>query len=211
MATGGVLCFLNDDTNVIAPDWLDEMTSLALQDDVGVVGARLIYGDGTIQHAGVLLGGFALTHHLLRGRPADFRGYHNRGLLTHAVSAVTAACAVIRRDLFDSLGGFDEKLRAAYSDIDLCVAASAKGRYNLVVNRPLVHHFESASRGYYLRPEQEAEDRDAFQYLLGKWGEGVRADPFYNPNLALDRENYTLAYPPRVPAEGALRLAFAKR
>ena len=211
MATGGVLCFLNDDTNVIAPDWLDEMTSLALQEDVGVVGARLIYGDGTIQHSGVLLGAFALTHHLLRGRPADFRGYHNRGLLTHAVSAVTAACAVIRRDLFDSLGGFDEKLRAAYSDIDLCLAASAKGRYNLVVNRPLVHHFESASRGYYLRPEQEAEDRDAFQYLLGKWGEGVRADPFYNPNLALDRENYTLAYPPRVPAEGALRLAFAKR
>ena len=77
VATGGVLCFLNDDTNVIAPEWLDEMTSLALQDDVGVVGARLIYGDGTIQHAGVLLGGFALTHHLLRGRPADFCPHPN--------------------------------------------------------------------------------------------------------------------------------------
>ncbi len=110
LATGSVLCFLNDDTNVIAPDWLDEMTALALHADVGVVGARLIYGDGTIQHAGVLLGAFALTHHLLRGRPADFRGYHNRGLLTHAVSAVTAACAVVRRELFDTLGGFDEQL-----------------------------------------------------------------------------------------------------
>ena len=211
LAKGGVLCFLNDDTNVIAPDWLDEMTALALRPDVGVVGARLIYGDGTIQHAGVLLGAFALTHHLLRGRPADFRGYHNRGMLTHAVSAVTAACAVIRSDLFEALGGFDEKLRAAYNDIDLCLAASARGLYNLVVNRPLVHHFESVSRGYYLRPEQEEEDRDALNYMLGKWGEGVRADPFYNPNLALDRENYTLAYPPRVPAEGALRLPFPSK
>ena len=208
-ATGSVLCFLNDDTNVIAPDWLDEMTALALQPEVGVVGARLLYGDGTIQHAGVLLGAFALTHHLLQGRPADFRGYRNRGLLTHAVSAVTAACAVIRRDLFDALGGFDEALPAAYNDVDLCLAAGARGRYNVVVNRPLVHHFESASRGYYLKPEQEAADRAALHYLLGKWGDGVRADPFYNPNLALDRENYTLAYPPRVPAERAFRFPFA--
>ncbi len=209
-AEGGVLCFLNDDTKVIAPDWLEEMTALALMPDVGVVGARLLYADGTIQHAGVLLGAFALTHHLLRGRPADFRGYHNRGLLTHAVGAVTAACAVIRRELFDALRGFDEKLPAAYNDIDLCLAARARGCYNIVVNRPLVHHFESASRGYYLRPEQEAADRDALGYLIGKWGNGVRADPFYNPNLALDRENYTLAYPPRVPAERALRWAFAQ-
>ncbi len=208
-ANGDVLCFLNDDTKVIAPDWLDEMTALVLQPDVGMVGARLLYADGTIQHAGVLLGAFTLTHHLLRGRPADFRGYHNRGLLTHAVSAVTAACAVIRRELFDELGGFDEKLPAAYNDIDLCLAARAHGRYNIVINRPLVHHFESASRGYYLRPEQEAADRAALDYLLAKWGSGVRADPFYNPNLALDRENYTLAYPPRVPAENALRIALA--
>ncbi|MEO8673974.1 MAG: glycosyltransferase [Casimicrobiaceae bacterium] len=209
-ATGRVLCFLNDDTNVIVPDWLDEMTALALQPEVGVVGARLLYGDGTIQHAGVLLGAFALTHHLLQGRPADFRGYRNRGLLTHAVSAVTAACAVIRRDLFDALGGFDEALPAAYNDVDLCLAAGARGRYNVVVNRPLVHHFESASRGYYLRPEQEAADRAALHYLIGKWGDGVRADPFYNPNLALDRENYTLAYPPRVPAENAFRFPFVR-
>ena len=209
-ATGSVLCFLNDDTNVIAPDWLDEMTALALQTEVGVVGARLLYGDGTIQHAGVLLGAFALTHHLLQGRPADFRGYRNRGLLTHAVSAVTAACAVIRRDLFDVLGGFDEALPAAYNDVDLCLAAGAHGRYNVIVNRPLIHHFESASRGYYLRPEQEAADRDALRYLIGKWGDGVRADPFYNPNLALDRENYTLAYPPRVPAERAFRFPFVR-
>lgn len=209
-ASGSVLCFLNDDTNVIAPDWLDEMTALALQTEVGVVGARLLYGDGTIQHAGVLLGAFALTHHLLQGRPADFRGYRNRGLLTHAVSAVTAACAVIRRDLFDALGGFDEALPAAYNDVDLCLAAGAHGRYNVIVNRPLIHHFESASRGYYLRPEQEAADRAALRYLIGKWGDGVRADPFYNPNLALDRENYTLAYPPRVPAERAFRFPFAR-
>jgi GT2 family glycosyltransferase len=210
-ASGSVLCFLNDDTNIIAPDWLDEMTALALRPEVGVVGARLLYSDGTIQHAGVLLGAFALTHHLLQGRPADFRGYRNRGMLTHAVSAVTAACAVIRRDLFEALGGFDEALPAAYNDIDLCLASGARGCYNVVVNRPLVHHFESASRGYYLRPEQEAADRAALHYLLGKWGDGVRADPFYNPNLALDRENYTLAYPPRVPAERAFRFAFAVR
>jgi GT2 family glycosyltransferase len=120
-ATGGVLCFLNDDTRVIAPDWIEEMTALALQPDVGIVGARLLYGDGTIQHAGVLLGAFTLTQHLLQGRPADFRGYHNRGLLTHAVSAVTAACAVTRRDLFEALGGFDEQLPAAYNDVDLCL------------------------------------------------------------------------------------------
>ena len=129
--------------------------------------------------------------------------------MTHAVSAVTAACAVVQRELFDALGGFDEALPSAYNDIDLCLAAGARGRYNVIVNRPLVHHFESASRGYYLRPEQEAADRAALHYLLGKWGDGVRADPFYNPNLALDRENYTLAYPPRVPAERAFRFPFA--
>jgi len=210
-ATGALLCFLNDDTLAIAPDWLDELASLALREDAGVVGARLLYGDGTIQHSGVVLGAFALTHHLLQGRPADFRGYHDRGLLTHAVSCVTAACAVVRRDLFVSLGGFDENLPAAYNDVDLCLAAFARGRYNLVVNRPLLHHYESASRGYYYTPQQEAADRAALGYLLGKWGEGIRADPFYNPNLALDRENYTLAYPPRVPSEGALRVAFAHR
>ena len=99
---------------------------------------------------------------------------------------------------------------AAYNDVDLCLAAGAHGRYNVIVNRPLIHHFESASRGYYLRPEQEAADRDALRYLIGKWGDGVRADPFYNPNLALDRENYTLAYPPRVPAERAFRFPFAQ-
>jgi GT2 family glycosyltransferase len=210
-ATGELLCFLNDDTLAIAPDWLDELASLALRDDAGVVGARLLYRDGTIQHSGVVLGAFALTHHLLQGRPADFRGYHDRGVLTHAVSCVTAACAVIRRELFASLGGFDENLPAAYNDVDLCLAALAQGRYNLVVNRPLLHHYESASRGYYYTPQQEAADRAALGYLLGKWGEGIRADPFYNPNLALDRENYTLAYPPRVPAEGALRVAFVHR
>ena len=210
-ASGALLCFLNDDTRAIAPDWLDELASLALRDDAGVVGARLLYRDGTIQHSGVVLGAFALTHHLLQGRPADFRGYHDRGLLTHAVSCVTAACAVVRRDLFTALGGFDENLPAAYSDVDLCLGALALGRYNLVVNRALLHHFESASRGYYYTPEQEAADRAALAYLLGKWGEGIRADPFYNPNLALDRENYTLAYPPRVASAQALRVALAQR
>ena len=165
-----MLCFLNDDTNMIAPDWLDEMTALALRPDVGVVGARLLYGDGTIQHAGVLLGAFALTHHLLQGRPADFRGYRNRGLLTHAVSAVTAACAVDPARSVRHARRLRRALPAAYNDIDLCLAAGARGRYNVIVNRPLVHHFESASRGYYLRPEQEAADRDALHYLLGKVG-----------------------------------------
>jgi GT2 family glycosyltransferase len=210
-ATGALLCFLNDDTLAIEPDWLEELASLAVRDDVGVVGARLLYRDGTIQHSGVLLGAFALTHHLLQGRPADFGGYRDRGLLTHAVSSVTAACAVIRRDLFTALGGFDENLPAAYSDVDLCVGALARGRFNLVVNRPLLHHFESASRGYYYTPQQEQADRGALDYLLRKWGERIRADAFYNPNLALDRENYTLAYPPRVGPGRALRIAFPLR
>ena len=209
-ATGSVLCFLNDDTNIIAPDWLDEMTALALRPEVGVVGARLLYGDGTIQHAGVLLGAFALTHHLLQGRPADFRGYRNRGLLTHAVSAVTAACAVIRRDLFDALGGFDEALAGR---VQRRRSLPRRGRARLLQRRrqpPARPSLRVGVARLLSRPEQEAADRAALAYLLGKWGDGVRTDPFYNPNLALDRENYTLAYPPRVPAERAFRFPFVQ-
>ena len=90
---------------------------------------------------------------------------------------MTAACAVVRRELFDTLGGFDEQLKVAYNDIDLCPAANERGYYNVIVNRPLVHHFESASRGDYLYPEQEAEDRESLRYVLEKWGEACAPIP----------------------------------
>ncbi len=204
-ARGQVLCFLNDDAHPFEPDWLDELVAWACLPDSGVVGARLLYADGTIQHAGVLLGAFALTHHLLLGRPGHFAGYHDRGRLVHAVSGVTAACAAIRRSVFDAVGGFDEALPAAYNDIDLCLAAGARGLYNRIVQRPLARHLESATRGYYWTPEQERADEAAKAYLLAKWGEGIRDDIFYNPNLALDRESYALASTPRVAPTGALR------
>ncbi|HSP80786.1 MAG TPA: glycosyltransferase family 2 protein [Myxococcaceae bacterium] len=200
-ARGQVLALLNDDLEIITPRWLEELVSHALRADVGAVGARLYYPDDTLQHAGIILGmgadGVAATPH--RTLPRGRIGYFGRACLPQEFSAVTAACLVMRRSVFEEVGGFDaEHLPVAYNDVDLCLRLRERG-YRIVWNPAAeLYHHESATRG----PEDTPEKRERFArevaYMKHRWSSWLRADPFYNPNLALDRDDYGFAWPPRV-------------
>jgi GT2 family glycosyltransferase len=196
-ARGPMLCFLNNDTEVISPGWLEEMVSLAVREDVGAVGAMLYYPDDTVQHAGVVLGLGGVASHAHRGLRRGAPGSYGRAALTQAMSAVTAACMVIRRAVFDGVGGFDETLAVAYNDVDLCLRIGARGLRNVWTPFAELYHFELVSRGDDTqgtgRPRFLAESR----LMHERWKELLTADPYYNPNLSLSRADFALAYPPR--------------
>ena len=195
-ARGDVLCFLNNDTEVISADWLEEMASLACQSGIGAVGAMLYYPNNRIQHAGVVLGigGVASHAHKMLGRTAG--GDHARAALTQAMSAVTAACLVVRKAVFTAAGGFDETLAIAFNDVDLCLRLGASGLRNVWTPFAELYHYESVSRGDDTtagRPGFVAESR----LMHERWGDLLNADPYFNPNLSLERTDFALSYPPR--------------
>ena len=195
-ARGDVLCFLNNDTEVISADWLEEMVSLACQDDVGAVGAMLYYPDNRIQHAGVILGLGGVASHAFKGLDRTAGGDHARAALAQAMSAVTAACLVIRKSVFVDAGGFDETLAIAYNDVDLCLRLGARGVRNVWTPFAELYHHESVSRGddgQIERPGFQEESRLMYE----RWGERLQADPYFNPNLSLQRTDFALSYPPR--------------
>jgi GT2 family glycosyltransferase len=195
-ARGEVLCFLNNDTEVISASWLEEMVSLACQAGVGAVGAMLYYPNNLIQHAGVILGigGVASHAHKMLGRTTG--GDHARAALTQVMSAVTAACLVVRTSVFTAAGGFDETLAIAFNDVDLCLRLSASGLRNVWTPFAELYHHESVSRG-----DDGQIDRPGFQeesrLMYERWGELLKADPYFNPNLSLQRTDFDLSYPPR--------------
>ena len=195
-ARGDVLCFLNNDTEVITADWLEEMVSLACQDHVGAVGAMLYYPNNRIQHAGVILGigGVASHAHKMLGRTAG--GDHARAALTQAMSAVTAACLVVRKAVFTAAGGFDETLAIAFNDVDLCLRLGASGLRNVWTPFAELYHYESVSRG-----DDTTAGRPGFleesRLMHERWGDLLNADPYFNPNLSLERTDFALSYPPR--------------
>jgi glycosyltransferase involved in cell wall biosynthesis len=196
-ARGSVLCFLNNDTEVISPDWLEEMVSLAVQKDVGAVGAMLYYPDDTVQHAGVILGLGGVAAHAHSRLPRGAPGNYGRAALTQALCAVTAACLVVRKSVFDEAGGFDEQLGVAYNDVDLCLRLRERGLRNVWTPFAELYHFESVSRGRDtagdVRPGFLIESR----LMHERWGPLLAADPYFNPNLSLWRADFGLAYPPR--------------
>jgi GT2 family glycosyltransferase len=196
-ARGDLLCFLNNDTEAISPAWLEEMAGLACRPDVGAVGAMLYYPDDTIQHAGVVMwmGGIAShAHHgLTRGDPGSL----GRAALTQTVTAVTAACMMVRKTVFVEAGGFDERLAVAYNDVDFCLRLRTRGYHNVWTPFAELYHHESVSRGRDL----EGPGRDRFRAeslaMIDRWSAAVPEDPYYNVNLALDRTDFALAFPPR--------------
>ncbi len=198
VARGDVLCFLNNDTEVISPDWLEEMVSLALRDGAGAVGAMLYYPNDTVQHAGVVLGLGGVASHAHRGLPRRSPASFGRAALTQARSAVTAACLVVRKPVFEQAGGFDETLAVAYNDVDLCLRIGARGLRNLWTPFAELYHHESVSRG-----DDVAMQRPGFfvesQMMHDRWGALLQADPYFNLNLSLQRPDFDLAYPPRHP------------
>ncbi len=197
-ADGDVIGLLNNDTEIISPEWLDEMVSHAIQPDVGAVGAKLLYPDGRIQHAGVILGLGGLAAHSHRLFRSDDAGYLGRLVLTQELSAVTAACMVLRKVLFEKVGGFNEKdLPIAYNDVDLCLRLRTTGYRIVWTPHALLYHHESASRGLEDTPHKQGRFAKETDYMRGKWGDKLLVDPFYNPNLTLDREDFSLAWPSR--------------
>jgi glycosyltransferase involved in cell wall biosynthesis len=188
---------LNNDLEVIHGDWLDEMVSHALRPEIGCVGAKLYYPDDRIQHAGVILGIGGVAAHAWQTHPRGAAGQAHRNLLQQNLSAVTAACLVIRREVFQQVDGLDEKLKVAFNDVDFCLKVRAAGYRNLWTPYAELYHHESASRG----AEDTLEKRDRFrgevEYIKAKWGDAFENDPAYNPNLTLTINDFTLSTPPR--------------
>jgi glycosyltransferase involved in cell wall biosynthesis len=196
-----VICLLNDDTEVINGDWLSEMIGHLSQPGVGAVGAKLLYGDGRIQHGGVILGVHGVAGHAHRNVDRLLPGYHGRLQLAQRMSAVSAACILLRREAWDEVGGLDEQsLPNVLNDVDLCLRLR-DAEWDIVWTpyAELFHH-ESTSRGIDSEGPQAEEFERAATYMKSRWGvEGLRRDPHYSPNLSLDAEDFSLAWPPRAP------------
>ncbi|MEP6585759.1 MAG: glycosyltransferase family 2 protein, partial [Candidatus Udaeobacter sp.] len=197
LSRGSFVALLNNDVEVLHADWLTEMVSRAVQPKVAMVGARLWYPNGTIQHGGVILGAGGIAGHahvgLRRGEP----GYFARAHLAQDISAVTTACALVKREVYLQVGGFDENLAVTFNDVDFCLRLRQAGyRILWTPYAELIHH-ESASRGFDNSAPKQVRFLAEVDYMKSKWGHILQRDPFYNPNLSLDENLFTLAFPPR--------------
>ena len=187
-ARGEILLFLNNDIEVIDSDWLDDLVANALRPDVGAVGARLLYGDRRVQHAGVVLQ-HGLAMHIFRTGGEHEPGYDAQMAGTRTYSAVTAACLAVRRTVFERIGGFDQdNLRVAFQDIDLCLKIDERGYRNLCTPYVPLLHLEGASRGLAGDPEKIAREHREFRCLRQRWSDRFASDPFSHPLVALDWE-----------------------
>ena len=172
------LLFLNNDIEATSDGWLASMVELAQDPAIGAVGARLLYPDGTLQHAGVILGLGGVASHLFLGMPAETSGYFSWDRVVRGYSAVTAACMLVRRSVFEEVGGFDEALAVAFNDVDFCIRVSRAGYRNIYTPHAELTHYESISRGL-------SGYHHDYQRFLRLWGEVLRGgDPAYNPNLS---------------------------
>ena len=184
-AQGEILIFLNNDTRVLTPDWCNELVANAVRPEVGAVGARLLYQDRTIQHAGVLIGVEGVAGHEGVGDSPAHGGYVGRSHVLRGASAVTGACLAIRRKLFMEMGGgFDElQLKVAFNDVDFCLRVRAAGYRVVYTPYAVLYHYESKSRGRDLTPVQQARHRSEAIAFRARWGERAVSDPFYNPHF----------------------------
>jgi glycosyltransferase involved in cell wall biosynthesis len=197
-APGPLVGLLNDDLEVINGDWLDELASQAVRPGIGCVGAMLYYPNNTIQHAGVILGVGGVAAHAFRDLERGGEGRFNRARLVQNYSAVTAACLVIRKAVYEEVSGLDEQeLAVAFNDIDFCLKVRAAGYRNLWTPFAELYHHESASRGADDTEEKRERFRRETETMLARWGEALAADPAYNPNLTLELTDFSLAALPR--------------
>ena len=198
-AHGEILCFLNNDIEVINPDWLNELVSHACRPGVGAVGARLLYPTGMLQHAGIVLGIGGWAGHAHKGFSSLAHGYVGRATLISSFSAVTGACLAVQRKHFEAVGGFDDvNLRVACNDVDLCLKFTELGLHNVYTPFASLYHHESATRGYEDTPEKKARFQKEVDHMWQRWPNMMARDPAYSPNLTLDHEDFSLAWPPRV-------------
>lgn len=192
-AKGDYLLLLNNDTEIINEDCLSELLGYCTRDDVGIVGARLYYEDDTVQHAGVVIGFGGIAGHTFIGYDRTENGYFSRIICAADYSAVTAACMMVKRSVFDEVGGLSTELKVAFNDIDFCLKVRATGK--LVVYNPYaeLHHYESKSRGLEDSPEKIKRFNNEIDIFLSRWPEILeKGDPYYNPNLSLNHSNFSL-------------------
>lgn len=192
------ICLLNNDIEVITPDWLSELVSIAIQDEVGAVGAKLLYPDDTIQHAGIFLGMGGLAGHGHKHLPRHAPGYFSRAALRNAVSAVTAACLVIRTSIYREVQGLDENLVVAFNDVDFCLRVREAGYRNVWTPFAELYHHESVSRGYEDTPEKMERFVKEIDFVKKRWGDALWNDPFYSPNLSIDSTELVMTMNPRL-------------
>ncbi len=194
-STGEYVLLLNNDVEIINNDWLTRMVSFAQQKHIGAVGVKLIYPDDNIQHAGTVIGLGGVAGHVLVNFYKDDPGYFNYLQSTTNYSAVTAACLMVRRSVYDEVNGMDEKLEVEFNDVDFCLKIMDKGYFNIYVPDVVLYHYESATRGH---PHQnkvsyERSQRES-KYFLEKWDKYIKNDPFYNPNLRYDVQDFKVNY-----------------
>ncbi|HRH41875.1 MAG TPA: glycosyltransferase family 2 protein [Pyrinomonadaceae bacterium] len=204
-ASGELLLFLNNDTEVISKDWLESMVEHAIRPEVGAVGARLLYFNETIQHAGIITGISKIAGHSHKYYSRNHAGYFSRAKAIQNVSAVTGACLMMKNELFKSIGGFNqEDLPVAFNDIDLCLRI--KQQNLLIVYTPYseLYHYESASRGSDQTKENSQRFQKEIKYMLEKWGDILKSDPYYNPNLTLEKEDFSMAELREIKARAVL-------
>lgn len=201
-AKGSYLVFLNNDVEMLTQNWLESMLLQCRKEDVAACGVRLCYPDDTIQHAGIMvaIGGHArgVASNMCVGLPHDAMGYMGRIQRRQSMSAVTAACMMMRRDVFEAVGGFTEELAVAFNDVDLCLKARRQG-YRIVYEPAVeAYHYESKSRGQEDTGEKVRRFQQEIEYMRRTWNEIMReGDPYYNPNLTGYRSDYSLKAPGR--------------
>lgn len=198
-ASGEYVVLLNNDVEVITPNWLYEMVTNVIRDDVGIVGAKLLYPDNTVQHSGVILGIGGWAGHAHKGLHTNLPGYSGRNILASEFSAVTAACLIIEKALFEKVGGLNQvDLKVACNDVDLCLKVSEAGYRIVWTPYAVLYHHESKTRGYEDTAEKVARFESELSYMKNRWGNILENDPQYSPNLTVHHEDFSLAWPPRV-------------
>ncbi|WP_217517099.1 glycosyltransferase [Vibrio metschnikovii] len=197
-AKGEYLVLMNNDIEIITPEWLTEMMGHAIQNKIGAVGARLWYPDNTLQHGGVTLVRGVASHahkYLPKGEP----GYFGRACLAQNFMAVTAACLLVKKSIFEEVGGLNEQqLKIAFNDIDLCLKITKAGYKNVWTPYAEMYHYESKSRGLEDTPEKQQRFLSEVEYMQKTWGDYIAYDPYLNPNLNNQSEDFSIAYQPRV-------------
>lgn len=192
-AKGDYLLLLNNDMEVISRDWLTELLSTCQRKEVGAVGARLYYPDDTVQHAGIIIGIGGVAGSVFVGMKRGYTGYMHRAAIQQDLSAVTAACMMMKRSVFEEVGGLEEELKVAFNDVDLCLRIREKG--HLIVYDPYVelYHYESKTRGAEDTKEKVRRFQGEIEYMRSHWIDILKnGDPVYNPNLSLKKWDYSL-------------------
>jgi GT2 family glycosyltransferase len=197
---GSVVLLLNNDTEVLAPDWLEAMIALATLPQIGAVGAKLLFPDGTIQHGGVILGLGSCASHAHTGFTHDAMGYCGRAQLLQMMSAVTGACLAVRKTVYEEVGGLDEEeLPVAFNDLDFCLKLRERGYWNVWTPQAVLVHHESISRGYEVTVDKKQRYYNEMSIIKKRWPTHFYNDPAYNPNLSLNKAgDFSLARHPRI-------------